>query len=69
MPENTAPISVEQAEEDLRIAREQYGAGLGTQTPSLQAETLRVQALMNRDSATLDAGLARPRLARAAGLL
>jgi outer membrane protein len=49
--------SVEQAEENLRIARELYGAGLGTQTQLLEAETLRVQALTNRDNATLDASL------------
>lgn len=64
-----AGTAVEQAEENLRIAREQYGAGLGTQTQLLQAETLRVQALGNRDNAALDLGLARLRLARAAGLL
>jgi outer membrane protein len=64
-----AASAVEQAEENLRIAREQYGAGLGTQTQLLQAETLRVQALTNRDNATLDAGLARLRLARATGSL
>jgi outer membrane protein TolC len=61
--------AAEQAEESLRIARERYGAGLGTQTQLLEAETLRVQALSNRDNATLDAGLARLRLARAAGAL
>lgn len=61
--------AVEQAEENLRIAREQYGAGLGTQTQLLQAETLRVGALGNRDNATLDVGLARLRLARAVGAL
>jgi outer membrane protein TolC len=61
--------SVAQAEENLRIARELYGAGLGTQTQLLEAETLRVQALTNRDNATLDAGLARLRLARAVGSL
>jgi len=61
--------AVEQAEENLRIAREQYGAGLGTQTQLLQAEALRVQALGNRDNAALDAGLARLRLARAVGAL
>ncbi len=55
--------------ENLRIARERYGAGLGTQTQLLEAETLRVQALTNRDNATLDAGLARLRLARAVGSL
>jgi outer membrane protein TolC len=58
-----------QAEENLRIARERYTAGLDTQTQLLQAETLRVQALRNRDDATLDAGLAQLRLARAIGAL
>ncbi len=61
--------AVEQAEENLRIARERYGAGLGTQTQLLEAETLRVQALTNRDNAVLDASLARLRLARAVGTL
>jgi len=61
--------AVEQAEENLRIARERYGAGLGTQTQLLEAETLRVQALSNRDNAVLDASLARLRLARAVGSL
>ena len=61
--------AVDQAEENLRIARERYGAGLGTQTQLLEAESLRVQALSNRDNATLDAALARLRLARAAGSL
>jgi outer membrane protein TolC len=61
--------AAEQADENLRIARERYTAGLGTQTQLLQAETLRVQALRNRDDASLDAGLAHLRLARAVGAL
>jgi outer membrane protein len=61
--------AVEQAEENLRIAREQYGSGLGTQTQLLQAEALRVNALGNRDNAALDASLAKLRLARAVGAL
>jgi outer membrane protein TolC len=61
--------AVDQAEENLRIARERYGAGLGTQTQLLEAESLRVQALTNRDNAVLDAGLAKLRLARAVGSL
>ncbi len=61
--------AVELAEENLRIARERYGAGLGTQTQLLEAENLRVQALRNRDDAGLDAGLAKLRLARAVGAL
>ncbi len=58
-----------QAQESLRIAQERYRAGLGTQTQLLEAETLRVQALKNRDDAVLDAELARLRLARAVGVL
>jgi outer membrane protein len=61
--------AAEQADENLRIARERYTAGLGTQTQLLEAETLRVRALTNRDDATLDAGLAQLRLARAVGAL
>jgi outer membrane protein len=66
---HVAAGAVEQAEENLRIARERYGAGLGTQTQLLEAESLRVQALRNRDDAGLDAGLAKLRLARAVGVL
>jgi outer membrane protein len=61
--------AAEQADENLRIARERYGAGLGTQTQLLEAETLRVRALTNRDNASLDAGLAQLRLARVVGAL
>jgi outer membrane protein TolC len=61
--------AVDQSEENLRIARERYGAGLGTQTQLLEAESLRVQAFTNRDNAVLDAGLAKLRLARAVGAL
>jgi outer membrane protein len=61
--------AAEQAEENLRIARERYNAGLGTQTQLLEAETLRVQALRNRHDAALDVGLAQLRLARATGAL
>jgi outer membrane protein TolC len=58
-----------QADESLRIAQERYRAGLGTQTQLLEAETLRVQALSNRDDAVLDASLAQLRLARSVGTL
>lgn len=61
--------AAEQAVENLRIAQERYGAGLGTQTQLLEAESLRVRALTNRDTAALDVGLARLRLARAVGSL
>ncbi len=58
-----------QADESLRIAQERYRAGLGTQTQLLEAETLRVRALKNRDDAVLDASLAQLRLARSVGTL
>jgi outer membrane protein TolC len=61
--------AAEQADESVRIARERYSSGLGTQTQLLEAEALRVQALKNRDDAGLDATLAELRVARAAGLL
>jgi len=61
--------AVDQAEENLRIARERYGAGLGTQTQLSRPRACGLQALRNRYNATLDAGLARLRLARAIGSL
>jgi outer membrane protein TolC len=61
--------AVAQADENLRITRQQYAAGLGTSTRVLEAETLRVQSLLNRDEAVLDADLATLELARAVGEL
>lgn len=61
--------AVEQAEENLRISRELYGAGLVTHTQVLDAIALRVAAVNNRDDAQFDAELARLRLARAVGEL
>jgi outer membrane protein len=61
--------AVTQAEENLRITREQYEAGLSTSTRVLEAETLRVQSVLNRDEAVLDANLAALELARAVGEL
>ncbi|HSN72397.1 MAG TPA: TolC family protein [Steroidobacteraceae bacterium] len=61
--------AVEQAEENLRITRQQYNAGLSTSTRVLEAETLRVRALLNRDQAVFDADLAALELARAVGAL
>jgi outer membrane protein len=46
--------AITQAEENLRIARELYGSGLGTNTQVLDAETLRVAALTNHDNARYD---------------
>ena len=59
--------AVDQAEENLRISRELYGAGLATNTQVLDAVALRVGATANRDDAVLDAELARLALACAIG--
>lgn len=61
--------AVAQAEENLRITREQYRAGLVTSTRVFEAETLRVQSRTNYDDATLDAQLAIYRLACSIGTL
>lgn len=61
--------AVEQAEENLRIGREQYGVGLVTNTVVLDAEALRLKAAANYDAAVLDAALGRFRLLRVIGEL
>lgn len=61
--------AVAQSEENLRIARQQYLAGLVTSTRVLEAESLRVVSRTNHDNAILDASLARYRLAKAVGEL
>lgn len=61
--------AVEQAEENLRVGREQYGVGLATNTVVLDAEALRLQAIANHDNAVLDVALGRLRLRRALGEL
>jgi outer membrane protein TolC len=61
--------AVEQAKENLRITRELYGAGLGTNTQVLDAVTLQISALNNHDNAVLDESLSLLRLARAVGAL
>jgi outer membrane protein len=60
---------VAQAEENVRIAKELYGSGLGTNNQVLDAETLRIIALSNRDDASFDALIAQYRLQRAVGAL
>jgi len=61
--------AVAQAEENLRSSRELYGAGLATNTQVLDAVTLHVNAINNRDNAALDESLALLRLEYAVGLL
>ena len=59
--------AVAQAEENLRMSRELYGAGLATNTQVLDAVALQVNAVNNRDNAVLDESLSQLRLARASG--
>ncbi len=61
--------AVAQAQENLRMTRELYGAGLGTNTQVLDAVTLQISALNNHDNAVLDESLSVLRLARAVGAL
>ena len=57
--------AVAQADENLRITRELYGTGLGTNTQVLDAVTLQVESANNHENATLDESLAVLQLARA----
>ena len=64
---DVARDAVEQSEENLRIATQQYGAGLVNSTRVLEAEALRTVSRSNRENALLDAEVGRVRLARAVG--
>lgn len=59
----------EQAEENLRVARDRYTSGLGTNTEVLDAEALRVKTQTGYYDATYDNVLAGLRLRRAVGSL
>lgn len=61
--------AVEQAEENLRVVRDRYRNGEGTNTEVLDAETLRSLSRSNYDNADFDAKLALYELARGAGRL
>lgn len=61
--------AVDQAEENLRVVRNRYDAGASTNVEVLDAESLRMQAMSNRDDARYGHALATLRLAQAAGLL
>ncbi len=58
-----------QAEENVRVAKELYANGLGTNNQVLDAETLRVIALTNRDEAAFDLLIAQYHVQRAIGEL
>ncbi len=61
--------AIQQAEENLRVARERYNLGMGISTEVLDAEKLRTRAYRNHDNATYDAVLAELRLRHATGEL
>ncbi len=61
--------AVAQADENLRSSRELYSADLATNTQVLDAVTLRIRAVNNRDNAVLDEALARIQLEYAVGSL
>jgi outer membrane protein len=64
-----AASAVQQADENLRVVRDRYRNGEGTNTEVLDAEALRTLTLGNLDSARYDAILSDLRLAHAAGRL
>lgn len=61
--------AVEQAEENLRVVKDRYRNGEGTNTEVLDAEVLRSQSRSNHDNAGFDAKLALYELARGVGRL
>jgi outer membrane protein TolC len=61
--------AVDQAIENLRVVQNRYEAGSSANIEVLDAETLRQQALSNRDDARYKLALAKLRLARAVGAL
>lgn len=60
---------VEQADENLRVTRDRYRNGEGTNTEVLDAEGLRTLSRSNYDKAQYDAAFARYQLQRATGIL
>jgi outer membrane protein len=64
-----AEAAVDQAIENLRVVQNRYEAGSSANIEVLDAETLRQQALSNRDNARYEMVLAKLRLARAVGAL
>ncbi len=64
-----AEVAVDQAIENLRVVQNRYAAGSSANIEVLDAETLRQQALSNRDNARFELALAKLRLARAVGIL
>jgi len=59
--------AIAQADENLRVSRERFLAGMGTNTEVLDAESLRVQSYRDLHQSTYDAVMADLRLRRATG--
>jgi outer membrane protein TolC len=66
---DVAAGAVQQAEENLRVVRDRYRNGEGTNTEVLDAEALRTQSAGNLDTARYDLRLAELMVARAVGAL
>jgi outer membrane protein TolC len=66
---DVAGAAMQQADENLRVVRDRYRNGEGTNTEVLDAEALRVQSASNLDTARYDLRLAELALARAIGAL
>lgn len=64
-----AATAVEQAQENLRVARDRYQSGVGSHTEVLDAETLRIKSGSNYFNALYDNVLAVQRVKRASGAL
>jgi outer membrane protein TolC len=64
-----AVSAIERAEENLRVVRDRYLQGEGTNTEVLDAEALIATSRANSDDARYDAALAELKLARATGTL
>ncbi len=61
--------AVVQADQNLKVAKDRYRNGIGTNTEVLDAETLRSVSQLNDNDARYDAALARLKLARSLGVL
>jgi len=61
--------AIEQSQENLRVVRDRYRNGEGTNTEVLEAQNLSNLSQQNYDNARYDIELSRIRLARAVGLL
>jgi outer membrane protein TolC len=66
---DVAARAVEQAAENLRVVRDRYRNGEGTNSEVLDAEALRILSISNSDTARYDVRFAELRLARAVGAL